>query len=199
MEAWQTTSTLLLERLRATGDEAIWRAFDARYRPLLERFARRLGVPEADAPDVAQEALSRFVDAYRRGGFHRDRGRLRQWIYGIARNVATDAIRASIRRGGALGGSAVQRIETPDRAAEIWEQEAAEHLVREGMQVMRDTCRFDPQTLRAFERHALDRQPAAVVATELGTSVEKVYVAKHRCLTRLRAIVAELEHAYELA
>ena len=45
---------------------------------------------------------------------------------------------------------------------------------------------FEPATLRAFRRLALDGASGAVVAEELGISVAAVYVAKSRVLQRIR-------------
>ena len=45
---------------------------------------------------------------------------------------------------------------------------------------------FEPATLRAFRRLALDGASGAEVAEELGMSVAAVYVAKSRVLQRIR-------------
>ena len=45
---------------------------------------------------------------------------------------------------------------------------------------------FEPDTVRAFRRLAVDGAPAAEVARELGTTVGAVYVAKSRVLRRIR-------------
>jgi hypothetical protein len=50
-----TTSNALLQALFDTHNGATWRLFDARYRPILLRFARRLGLSTDDAADVAQD------------------------------------------------------------------------------------------------------------------------------------------------
>ena len=56
----RTTTALLEGLLEQTNDET-WREFDARYRPIIVAFARRVGLGETDAADVAQETLLRFV------------------------------------------------------------------------------------------------------------------------------------------
>ena len=45
---------------------------------------------------------------------------------------------------------------------------------------------FEPTTLRAFQRLALDGASGAAVAGELGLSVAAVYMAKSRVLQRIR-------------
>ena len=74
------TTTVLLEGLHDASNDAVWGEFDRRYRPVVFGFARRLGLDDADAADVAQETLTRFLEEYRRGVYDRERGRLRSWL-----------------------------------------------------------------------------------------------------------------------
>ena len=64
LEAWRTT-TALLDGLFDSANQSIWREFDARYRPILMAFARRLGLNRDNAADVTQETLACFVRDYR--------------------------------------------------------------------------------------------------------------------------------------
>ena len=92
-----TTTTQLLEALFGPGEEAVWREFDARYRPIIFAFARELGVAAEDAADVAQQTLTEFLRDYRAGKYDRRRGRLRAWIIGIARHRVLDTLRQRTR------------------------------------------------------------------------------------------------------
>jgi len=65
--------------------DAIWREFPGRYQPVLVAFARRFGLTHDQAEDAPQGALLRFVEEYRAGRYERSRGRLRSWIFTIAR------------------------------------------------------------------------------------------------------------------
>ncbi len=47
-----STSLTLLERLRTASDDSAWRRFVDLYTPLLQLWARRAGLSEADAADV---------------------------------------------------------------------------------------------------------------------------------------------------
>jgi RNA polymerase sigma-70 factor (ECF subfamily) len=51
---------------------------------------------------------------------------------------------------------------------------------------------FEPQTWQAFQRVALEDIPAAQVAQELNISVNAVFIAKSRVLSRLRELGAGL-------
>ncbi len=191
------TTTALLEGLLDPADEETWRAFDERYRPILVAFALRLGVQAEDAADAAQEALVRFVGAYRAGRYDRDRGRLRSWIIGITRNCVRDLQQKRTARH-ELGLSAA--AELPDEATltRVWEEECEHAILRRGLEELRSETRTGEATIRAFELVALDSMPPARVAAELGLSLNDVYLAKHRCLKRLRSILSRLEQLYEV-
>ena len=80
------TSLTLLEGLRTNEDAAAWRRFDERYRPLLIDVSLRLGLGRHDADDAAQRTILSFIKAYQKGQYDPDRGRLRSWLLGIAKN-----------------------------------------------------------------------------------------------------------------
>ncbi len=46
---------------------------------------------------------------------------------------------------------------------------------------------------------AFDGRKPVEIAEALSISVNDVYLAKHRCLKRLREILSQLEHLYEVA
>lgn len=58
------TSTSLLAGLMNPDNRTIWRQFVERYRPVILRYARRLGLADEDAQDTAQETLLAFAAAY---------------------------------------------------------------------------------------------------------------------------------------
>ena len=65
------TTTALLEGLFDSDNELAWSHFDARYRPIVIAFARKLGLSESDAGDVAQETILQFLKEYKEGKYDR--------------------------------------------------------------------------------------------------------------------------------
>ena len=191
------TTTQLLEDLADPANQAVWQLFDARYRPVLLAFARRLDLPAEDAADVAQEALTRFMTGLRDGRFDRDRGRLRSWMIGIARNCVFDLKRKQATRREQRGVSAV--VELPDEATlgPIWDDACEQAILREAMTRLRQETRTDECTLAIFEMVAFEQRTVAATAEALGVTADEVYMAKHRCLKRLRVIVQELHEIWE--
>lgn len=193
------TATVLLNGLHDPANEEVWREFDARFRPILFGFACKLGLDHADATDVAQEALTRFLTAYREGRYQRQRGRLSSWLIGIARNCIVD-LQRKVAAGPHVGGvSAIGELPDRFRMTAIWEAECEQQLLTLALDALRTQTRADPQTLRAFEMLCFQNRAPADVAEALGMSLNSVYLAKNRSLTRLRAIVLELTESIEPA
>jgi RNA polymerase sigma-70 factor (ECF subfamily) len=181
-----TTNTTLLAGLADGADQATWRAFVARYRPVLVRHARRSGCPETDAEDVAQQTLAEFARCFREGKFRRDRGRLRDWLFGIARHQLRRWARG---RGAHRGAPRPESDEGADRAA--FDEECERALLAECLEAVR--AQVEPATYQAFELFAVRGVPAAAVAEQLGTTENAVFLAKRRVLTRLRELLTLVE------
>ena len=197
------TTTALIEDLRDPANASAWEAFDARYRPVLEAFAARLGFRGDDAAEVAQQAISEFARAYAEGRYRRGEGRLSSWLIGIARNVGLGMIR---KRGAGgmkkMGGDSliVELADAPpddERLTRIWAAERERAILGEAMRVLRESTRTDERTIRAFELFAIRGVPAEEVARQCGIEVDAVYVIKNRLTKRLREIVRELTDAYD--
>ncbi len=197
-DLYLTTSTALLEGLNDPSNREVWEQFDRRYRPVISAFVMRLGVGANDAADVAQETLATFLTDYHAGKYDRTRGRLHSWIIGIARHRAYDFFRARKRHQHEGGVSAMESMPKDDELESMFEEECRQVVLSEALARLRSQTRMNDETIKAFTRHVIDRFPPETVANELGITVDAVYMAKHRCLSKLRALVAELEQAYEL-
>jgi RNA polymerase sigma-70 factor (ECF subfamily) len=191
------TTTRLLEGLFDPAAEAVWEEFDRRYRPIIVGLARKLGLPEEDAADVAQETLARFVKAYRAREYDRSRGRLRSWIIGIAKYRIADAARAKAGRRGWRGDSVIGDFPDHNELNTIWDNERRHAILRQAVEQLRTESKASEKTIAAFEMLTFHGRPAAAVAEELGMTLNDVYQAKNRIAARLREIVARLEKLYD--
>jgi len=194
-DPWVTTSTVL-QRLRHFDDRDAWASFADRFRSPIERFARKQGLDEADAEDVAQETLLGFAQAYREDGYDRSKGRLSNWLFGIAwrriDHVRRKGHRAVVERIAADDATAFW-AQVPDDAAasQAWELEWEQALMERCVQ--RARSEVQPQTFRAFEMLVLEQKSVDEVVAELGVTRNAVYIAKHRVVTRVKELIAELE------
>jgi len=186
---WETTSTILQE-LRDSSPSA-WRRLDRNFRRPIVRFGVELGLGPEDAEDFAQEVLSTFARAYQHGRYDRTRGRLRDWLFGIARRKAPDALRrARSRKGKPLNESDVSGPQTRSpfdgQMLALWERFWTDALMNTCIRRVRRE--FEPKTLRAFELTVLQEKSVKAAAEALGMSPNAVSVAKYRVTRRVREL-----------
>lgn len=183
----ETQKSLLLRV--CDGDDVAWERFADLYQPLLFHWLRRQSVEHNDAEDLAQEILlivmkqlPDFTHAGRPGAF-------RAWLRTITFNRARDFWKTH-QRGIHLGRDSrapefLEQLEDPQSdLAQQWNQEHDQYVLRCLLDVM--DLEFEPRTVRAFRRVALEGASAQEVALELGMSVGAVYVARSRVLQRIR-------------
>jgi len=191
-----TTNSELLAGLADPANAAIWEEFDRRYRPVLLAFARRLGLAVDDAADVVQETLAAFVVEYRAGRYERDRGRLRSWLFAIARARVAAAKRRADPRRKWRGESALEGVADEATWSELFEAQWRAALLKAALAELTESTRTDERTLAAFRRTTLEREAPSVVAAALGMTVNAVYLARHHVLAQLKEIVARLEQEW---
>src|SRR5262252_3966198 len=183
----ETRHSLLLRA--QTGEETAWKDLTDLYRPLIIGWLNRRGVPAIDLEDLSQDVLLsvvRHLPAFQHSGH---RGAFRSWLRTIVCSRTVDYWRGIDAGAQAQGGSgaaaALQQIADPGSDLNRqWDEEHDRYVLNCLLDLVEEE--FEPTTLRAFRRLALDGASGAEVAQELGLSVAAVYVAKSRVLQRIR-------------
>jgi len=186
--ASETTSTSLLERVKARDDEA-WARFSAIYGPMVYHWARQRNLQDQDASDVVQDVFA--LVAGKIGAFRRDRrgDSLRGWLWTITRNKVNDHFRAAAPRPRAVGGSGIrQRLE---QEPELFSDDSGElphnadnAALRAAVELVRGE--FEDRTWQLFHRVVIDGRSIDEVAAEFGVTKSAVYKSKARVQKRLR-------------
>src|SRR5215468_11034790 len=183
----ETRQSLLLRA--QNGETNAWKDLTDLYRPLILGWLNRQGVPASDREDLSQEVLLSVVQHL--PGFQHSghRGAFRSWLRTIVCRRTADywrAIDASTQaQGGSVATAALQEIADPESALNRqWDEEHDRYVLACLLDLVEEE--FEPVTLRAFRRLALDGVNGAEAAQELGLSVAAVYVAKSRVLARIR-------------
>lgn len=190
--AQSTTGTYILDGLRSPANQTVWNLYVDRYRPMLIAFGRKLNLTETDAEDVAQQTLIEFCNSYRDGKYDREKGRLRDWLFGIARNQIHNFQRRRRDREvqaphAATDGTDFFAMQSDDDHLRIeWEAQWQDSVLRQSLAQVREEVQS--ATYEAFDLFALQDWPAAKVAEKLGITENAVFGAKRRILRRLREI-----------
>jgi RNA polymerase sigma-70 factor (ECF subfamily) len=189
------TRASLLVRIRDPHDTEAWRQFVALYAPLIHGLARRRGLQDADAADLAQEVLRTVLAAAPGLGYDPARGSFRGWLYTVTCNRVHDFQTSRQQRERGSGDSATQRFlaEVPagDDEAGRWEHDYQRHLFSLAADAVRDS--FAPATWQAFWLVAVEGRSGDEAAKLLNLSVGAVYVAKSRVLARLKKQIQALD------
>lgn len=194
-----TTRHSLILRLRDHGDSEAWEQFVAVYEPLVFRLAKMKGFQDADAREVVQEVLFAVSRAVERWQPDAQRGRFRDWLFCIARNMMIRFMTRRKFRSIGSGDSGIARLleaEAADSGDEsegsaVFDLEYRREVFRWAADQVRRQVR--PSTWRAFQMKAIEGRATAEVADALGMSVGAVHIACSRVRNRLRGLVANFE------
>jgi len=189
----ETRDSLLL-RLADAADHEAWCQFTAIYRPLIYRVARRRGLQDADAQDLAQRVLLSVAGAIDQWHTRPKRARFRTWLHTVAKNTVIDHLRTAKLDVAEGGTSAQLRLQeaTDSRADEAeLDREYQRELFRWAAREVRGE--FEETTWRAFWLTAVDGLSIPAVADELGKTVGAVYIARSRVMQRLRAKIRDFD------
>lgn len=190
---WVTT-TQVLEDLKAPNDELAWQRFCEHFRPVVVNFARQLGLSATDAEDAAQETMVAFLKAFRDGKYDREKGRLSNWLFGVAKRVILNL----------RGHQPLERlIADKTTGTSFWDLVQDDHDIKcswetQWRQMVLTRClkqarqELDPKVFEAFELYAISQMPVEEVAQRLKMSRNAVYIAKSRVLSRLRQLELSL-------
>jgi RNA polymerase sigma-70 factor (ECF subfamily) len=175
-----TSITLMMRLHRTPADLQAWDEFVRRYQPMIHDWCLRWGARPVDAEDVAQEVLVKILAAMKT--FQYDPGRsFRAWLKTVTQNAWTDFVRTHRR----------ELTEDPDRFQALLDTRAALDDLRARMDdafdrellelaMRRVEKRVRPANWRAFQLTTIERRPGADAAQELGMTVARVFIAKHR-------------------
>lgn len=193
------TSESLLLRVRDPRDRSAWDRFDAIYRPVVYRVARRAGWQHSDAEDLTQRVMVSVAKAIPDWQKDHNKGGFRSWLYQIARNALISTLRTS-RRDIAIGGSVflerTQAMESPGGDIErLIDDEHHRSLLRTAAELVRDE--FHASSWQAFWLTTLGELSVPEAAEKLQLSTGAVYAARSRILRRLQEVAQQYDHEHE--
>ena len=188
------TSISLLKDLANGADAVRWTEFYGRYEPVMRRFLVSR-FPDVDADDAIQETLIALTKAMPEYRYTPDaRGHFRNYLIGIVRHKALDAVRRAAAHG-TLKKSLMAESES-ERPARAFRAEADgedDEWRRSAMEAALDQLLADdsiqPRTREVFRHVALMHEPPEAVAQMFGIERNNVDQIKSRLIARLARLV----------
>lgn len=188
------TRASLIVRLCDQQDRDAWDEVLAIYGPLVFRMALRQGLQRADAEDVVQQVFTAIFQSVEKWLEQSERGRFRNWLIGIGRNVALNTLNRKPK--GGIGVGATEGHDRLDRLKAAEDELASEFDIEYQREVYRWAAQrvqadVDPKTWDAFRMTHVDGVSISDTAKRLGIGVGQVYVARSRVMKRLQNLVSQ--------
>lgn len=190
------TRISLILRLPNGQDAAAWDEFVSIYQPLVYRLARSKGFQDTDAHEIVQEVLVAVSRAVERWVPDEQRGRFRDWLFQIARNLMINFL--TRRKYRPIGNQDEPISSLLDQQCDPACAESAHFDLEYRRQVFQWAAGqvvndVGHKTWQAFWRSSVDNRAIADVAAKLDITTGAVYVARSRVMARLRAAAQRFE------
>lgn len=187
-----STSHSLLEQLREGPEGIAWQRWHGIYEPLIHGWLRRHRLIVSDRDDVLQNVMTVVVRRLPQFQHNGRTGAFRHWLKNITINCLRDywkGLRTHPHQAAATG-LLDEWADDQSTVSQNWDLEHDRHLVSKLLVMLEPE--FTPETWKAFQKVVIEGQAATAVAGELNLTVNAVYIAKSRVLTRLRHEAAGL-------
>lgn len=197
------TRKTLLSRIKNLEDAASWMEFVQTYERLVKGIARRKGVSEVLAEDVAQEVFRGVAQKIHNFQHANHKGSFRKWLCQMVRWRADDMMRDQARHPAPPisphteeeATATSDKIAAEDHFADDLEAEARRQLLH--LALKRLQSRVNPRQIQMFQCLVFEGWDVTKVASMFKTNPAAVYVAKHRVASKLRAEIERLQRELE--
>jgi RNA polymerase sigma-70 factor (ECF subfamily) len=189
------TRNSLILRLVDKRDIESWELFVSIYEPLVYRMARAKSFQDADAREIVQEVLITVSRVIERWKPDIERGRFRDWLFRIARNLMIKFLTRRKYRPIGTGDSAVaellhKQVEPTDESA-FFDLEYRREIFRWAAEQVR--AQVKANTWKAFWLTCIDGRQPQEVAKHLQMSIGAVHIARSRIRVRLREAIERVD------
>lgn len=179
-----TTSTTLLCDISQNTTSPRWNEFAARYKPPLEAYLKSK-FPSLEAEDILQETFAAVARALPDYHYSPDeKGRFRNFLIGILRHKAIDALRKNSSR----AGETFDGAENTDPDSKF-EEEWRETVYAAALEEFLASGDLNARHRQIFIRTAINGERVQDVAESLAMPENTVSQIKRRMIAKLREIV----------
>ena len=182
------TSPSLLDRLKSSPEDTDWEQLVSVYTPVIHGWLRRYSASAQDVDDVVQEVMS--VVIRKLPLFERARlGSFRAWLRTITVNCLRESWRSKKFRPST--GSDFEQVldflgDPGSELSRIWDAEYDERVLQSLLGQVQS--QMTDSTWEMFRRVAVEGESSESVAADLGVTVNALYIARSRVMTKLRTL-----------
>ena len=189
MGIYPSTHKTLLERIR-TGDDVSWQEFYDRYSPAVLNICSNAGFSESEGLDILQNVMLKIFRNDLVTKFNAERARFRTYFNHIVHSCIKDFLKKKIRTEPEITCVEIPETPVPAELEEKIEVEWKNQMLKEALDRLRSQVK--EETFLAFQLTAIQGKSTQDAAEFIRMDPNMVYVARSRCLARLRKIIAEL-------
>ena len=189
MGIYPSTHKTLLEKIQS-GDEISWQEFYERYSPAILHVCASYGVSESEGLDVLQNVMLKFFQHDLVMKFNSKRARFRTYFNQVVRSCILDFLRKKRQIEPEITGLEIPETPVPAEIDASIHDEWKNQMLKEALERLRNQVK--PETFLAFELTAFQGKSPRAAAEFIHMDPDMVYVARSRCLARLREIIAEI-------
>ena len=195
MSEFPDTRSTLIAQVRSPENRGAWAEFVTLYRPVIYRMARKRGMQDADAQDLAQAVLIRVAGAIDRWKKTDPSIGFRHWLSRVAKNAILTALARSSKEAASCGTDLQDLLNQQPNIDPDIERDIALEYLREKYHRASATVQTDVDaiTWKAFELSVAEGRSCNEVADLLGKPIGTIYAARSRVMRRLRDQVQQME------
>ncbi|MEM9479113.1 MAG: sigma-70 family RNA polymerase sigma factor [Verrucomicrobiota bacterium] len=193
------TRLTLLEKIRDPDDKQAWEEFVRIYTPVVFSFSKSKGLNQADAEDMTQEVMKNVSRAIGDFEYRAGQAKFRSWLFQITRNRISTFYQKKKSKNRELEGTTIMELAQAQNASDEesrWDEDYRLQVFRWAASEIEKE--FSPRIWKAFWQCAVEQRDPVEVGEELEMSRAAVYMAKSRCLKRLREKVEQTGEDWDL-
>ena len=193
MGVYPSTHKTLLMKIQ-DGDEVSWKEFYDRYSSAILTVSGRFGLNPAEADEVRQNVMLKIFQNKLIFTYNDERARFRTYFNRIVRSCIVDYLRKKKAQTAETPLEGLPDQPAPDGEVsgdEIFNEEWRKQCLADALEILKE--HVEPHTFLAFHMTAFQRKKVKEVAEFLRMNAGQVYLAKSRCIAKLRDIISELQ------
>jgi len=189
MGIYPSTHKSLLKRIQ-DGDEISWKEFYDRYSPVILNLGSHFGLSATEAEDVRQNVMLKIFQNKLLFSYKEEKARFRTYFNRIVHSCIMDHFRKLKSRNQEISQEELPEQPIPAEAEKFFEEEWRRQRLQEALDILRENV--EPQTFLAFHMLVFQQKKVSEVTGFLQLHSSQVYLAKSRCIAKLKKIVEEL-------